>query len=78
MKRRFIKLAGTGLISLLAMQVLINVGVARLLCKGLTLPFISYGGSSILSMGILMGFLLSYTKNRPKNEIQNIFAHQEK
>ena len=75
----FIKLAGIGLISLLAMQTLINVGVAvRLLpAKGLTLPFISYGGSSVLSMGILMGFLLSYTRSRPKNEIQDIFLKQE-
>ena len=75
----FIKLAGIGLISLLAMQTLINVGVAvRLLpAKGLTLPFMSYGGSSVLSMGILMGFLLSYTRSRPKNEIQDIFLKQE-
>lgn len=75
----FIKLAGIGLISLLAMQTLINFGVAaRLLpAKGLTLPFISYGGSSVLSMGILMGFLLSYTRSRPKNEIEDIFLKQE-
>ena len=71
----FVKFAGTGLVSLLGLQTLINVGVAvRLLpAKGLTLPFISYGGSSVLAMGILMGFLLSYTRKRPKHEMQQIF-----
>ncbi|PIU00110.1 MAG: putative lipid II flippase FtsW [Bdellovibrionales bacterium CG10_big_fil_rev_8_21_14_0_10_45_34] len=48
-----------GLASLFSLQVLINVGVVlgALPTKGLTLPFLSYGGSSLLSMGILFGLL---------------------
>lgn len=50
-----------GLTSLFAMNVFINVGVALGLVptKGLTLPFMSYGGSSLVAMGILFGLLLN-------------------
>ena len=72
----FVRLAGIGMTSLLAMQAIINLGVAvRLLpAKGMTLPFISYGGSSILAMGLLMGFLLALTKKRPKNDFLDILG----
>jgi len=72
----FIRLSGIGMTSLLAMQAIINLGVAvRLLpAKGMTLPFISYGGSSILAMGLLMGLLLVLTKKRPKNDFQDILG----
>ena len=33
--------------------------------KGMTLPFISYGGSSLLSLGLGMGFLIALTRKRP-------------
>ncbi|PWJ21083.1 FtsW/RodA/SpoVE family cell cycle protein [Jannaschia seohaensis] len=67
----FIRLAGTGLTVLLASQAFINLGVAvRLLpAKGMTLPFVSYGGSSLIAMGLLMGMLLSFTRQRPQAEI---------
>ena len=72
----FVRLSGVGMTSLLAMQAIINLGVAvRLLpAKGMTLPFISYGGSSILAMGFLMGLLLALTRKRPKNDFQDILG----
>ncbi|HYA72168.1 MAG TPA: FtsW/RodA/SpoVE family cell cycle protein, partial [Roseiarcus sp.] len=33
--------------------------------KGMTLPFISYGGSSLLALGLGMGFLIALTRKRP-------------
>ena len=67
----FIRLAGTGLTVLLCTQAFINLGVAvRLLpAKGMTLPFVSYGGSSLIAMGILTGMLLCFTRTRPQGEI---------
>lgn len=67
----FIRLGGTGLTVLLASQAFINLGVAvRLLpAKGMTLPFVSYGGSSLIAMGLLMGCLLCFTRARPQAEI---------
>ena len=67
----FIRLAGTGLAVLFGAQSLINLGVAvRLLpAKGMTLPFISYGGSSLLAGGIALGMLLAFTRERPQGAI---------
>ena len=67
----FIRLAGAGLASLLALQAFINLGVAvRLLpAKGMTLPFVSYGGSSLIATGILVGMLLCLTRQRPQGAI---------
>jgi cell division protein FtsW len=36
--------------------------------KGMTLPFISYGGSSLLSLALGMGFLIALTRRRPRSE----------
>lgn len=59
--------AASGLGLLLGIQVLINVGVAAglLPSKGMTLPFVSYGGSSIIGVAIGMGMLLAVTRRRP-------------
>ncbi|WP_371036740.1 MULTISPECIES: putative lipid II flippase FtsW [unclassified Rhodosalinus] len=67
----FIRLAGTGLAAMFGVQAMINMGVAvRLLpAKGMTLPFVSYGGSSIIATGIAMGMLLAFTRTRPQGEI---------
>jgi cell division protein FtsW len=56
----------TGLISLFTLQFIVNVGVslAILPTKGMTLPFISYGGSSMISMSICFGVILSLTKKK--------------
>ncbi len=62
----FPRLAGMGLAALFGMQALVNMGVAiRLLpAKGMTLPLISYGGSSVLAVGIGLGMLLALTRRR--------------
>ena len=76
MKERdtFIRLAGTGLICTFGVQAIINMGVAvRLLpAKGMTLPFVSYGGSSLLAGGITLGMLLALTRSRPQGEMADI------
>ncbi|THD44438.1 MAG: cell division protein FtsW, partial [Bradyrhizobium sp.] len=38
--------------------------------KGMTLPFISYGGSSLLALGLAMGFLIALTRRRPLAAMQ--------
>ena len=71
----FNRLAGSGLVAMFGIQAIINVGVAvRLLpAKGMTLPFVSYGGSSIIAMGITTGMLLALTRVRPQKDIGDIF-----
>ena len=60
------KLILVGCISLILMQVMIHIGVnIRLFpTTGMTLPFISYGGSSIISISILSGIILNLTKRK--------------
>ncbi len=71
---QFIRLAGTGLAALFGLQALINLGVAaRLLpAKGMTLPFVSYGGSSLVAAGIALGMLLAFTRTRPQGGMRDI------
>ena len=61
-----IKLILVGCISLILMQAMIHIGVnIRLFpTTGMTLPFISYGGSSIISISILSGIILNLTKRK--------------
>jgi cell division protein FtsW len=77
MKERdpFIRIGGAGLACIFAVQAMINMGVAvRLLpAKGMTLPFVSYGGSSVIAAGITMGFLLALTRVRPQGQIGDVF-----
>jgi len=63
----FIRHAVAGLVMLFGLQALINmaVNVGLLPAKGMTLPFISYGGSSLLAMALTMGFALGLTRRRP-------------
>ena len=58
------QLAASGLLLIFGLQTLFHMAVNLSLApaKGMTLPFISYGGSSILSLGICMGMFLSLTK----------------
>ena len=82
MKERdpFTRLAGTGIGALFALQSIINMGVAvRLLpAKGMTLPFVSYGGSSLIATGIAVGMLLALTRTRPQGDIGDIFLNRQR
>jgi cell division protein FtsW len=62
----FVQLAAAGLFLLVGMQAFINMGVnvGLLPAKGMTLPFISYGGSSLIATGITLGFALALTRRR--------------
>ncbi len=72
----FILLVGLGLLTIIQAQALINLGVAArvLPTKGMTLPFISYGGSSMVAMGILMGLLLNVTRRRTSDNIDTFMG----
>lgn len=61
----FAALAMTGLVTMFGLQACINMGVnvALLPAKGMTLPFISYGGSSLLGTALAMGFVLALARN---------------
>ncbi|PTW47178.1 peptidoglycan glycosyltransferase FtsW [Rhodovulum kholense] len=74
----FIRIAGTGLACTFGVQALINMGVAvKLLpAKGMTLPFVSYGGSSLIAGGIMVGMLLALTRNRPQGEITDLLRRR--
>src|SRR5690606_18840259 len=63
---QFVQLAATGLLVAFGLQALINMGSALHLMptKGMTLPFISYGGSSLLALSLGMGMLLALTRRR--------------
>ena len=60
----FLKLALAGLVSLLIIQTFIHIGVnTRLLpTTGMTLPFLSYGGSSLIGSSIIAGIILNFTR----------------
>ncbi len=62
----FILLATAGLLVQFGLQAVINMGsTLRLMpTKGMTLPFVSYGGSSLIAMGLCIGFLLALTRKR--------------
>ena len=67
----FCRLASTGLVMMFGLQAAINmaVNVQLMPAKGMTLPFISYGGSSLISLALGMGFLMALTRRRPRAEM---------
>lgn len=69
----FKMLAMSGLLIQIGMQTIFNIGVTLHLfpTKGMTLPFISYGGSSVLSTSIVFGIILVLTKSKVGVHIQN-------
>ncbi|WP_341764435.1 putative lipid II flippase FtsW [Candidatus Tisiphia endosymbiont of Beris chalybata] len=74
---KFTQLAASGIVVQLGLQSVINMGVTLNLLptKGMTLPFISYGGSSTLATAAAVGILLGLTRHKTsltKYKIQNI------
>lgn len=67
----FCRFATAGLVMLFGVQSCINMAVNLHLmpAKGMTLPFISYGGSSLISLALGMGFLIAVTRRRPQSEV---------
>jgi len=67
----FIVLACTGLVTGLGLQAFINMASSLQLIptKGMTLPLISYGGSSALAVALGLGMLLSLTRRRHRGEV---------
>jgi cell division protein FtsW len=63
----FCRFAAAGLVVMFGVQSWINmaVNIRAIPAKGMTLPFISYGGSSLLALGLGMGFLIALTRKRP-------------
>ena len=62
----FVMLAATGLLMQFGLQAIINMASALHLIptKGMTLPFLSYGGSSMLALAFGMGMMLALTRRR--------------
>ena len=69
----FLKLALIGLVSLLIIQTFIHIGVnSRLLpTTGMTLPFLSYGGSSLIGSSIIAGIILNFTRRDSNRFFKN-------
>tara|TARA_B110000444_G_scaffold226303_1_gene230731 strand:- start:20 stop:1138 length:1119 start_codon:yes stop_codon:yes gene_type:complete len=65
---KFIKISLCGLASLLIFQTFIHIGVNTSLIPttGMTLPFVSYGGSSMIGSSVLAGMILNFTKKNYK------------
>jgi cell division protein FtsW len=70
----FSRFAASGLAILFGVQAAINMSVNLHLipAKGMTLPFISYGGSSMISIAYSVGMLLALTRQRPRTEMESI------
>ena len=67
----FVQFAACGLVALFGLQALINmaVNVNLMPAKGMTLPFISYGGSSLFALAFAMGMLLALTRRRAGSNV---------
>ena len=70
----FARFAAAGLAIMFGIQASINMAVNLHLmpAKGMTLPFISYGGSSMISLAYGVGMLLALTRQRPRVEMESI------
>ena len=69
----FLKLSLVGLVSILIIQTFIHIGVnIRLFpTTGMTLPFLSYGGSSLIGSSIIAGIILNFTRKDSSRYLKN-------
>ncbi|TIS97025.1 putative lipid II flippase FtsW [Mesorhizobium sp.] len=76
----FTRYAVGGLVTVFGLQSVINMAVNLQLmpAKGMTLPFISYGGSSQIAIAISMGMVLALTRKRPEKRKQLGFAPSQR
>jgi cell division protein FtsW len=67
LKSLFAQCAVSGLAALIGFQAIINIGVSlrALPAKGMTLPFVSYGGSSLIATGLAVGVIMALTRRQP-------------
>ncbi len=74
----FTRFAVSGMVMLFGFQSIINMSVNLQLmpAKGMTLPFISYGGSSLIAMAISMGMVLALTRRNPEKRMRRGFAQR--
>jgi cell division protein FtsW len=72
----FARFAASGLAIMFGVQAAINMSVNLQLipAKGMTLPFISYGGSSMVSLAYGVGMMLALTRQRPRTELESMNA----
>ena len=76
----FVMLAGSGLVFMLVVQSFIHMGSTLQLipAKGMTLPLISYGGSSLLAVGISFGLILALSRGLNENRPRGTWRHLTK
>ncbi len=74
LKSIFAQCAATGLAAIIGFQAIINIGVSlrALPAKGMTLPFISYGGSSLFATGLTVGLIFALTRSH-----QGVFRRKD-
>ena len=74
----FCRFVAAGMIVMFGVQSWINMAVnlRAMPAKGMTLPFISYGGSSLLALGLGMGFLIATTRKRPAVDLDHPAASE--
>jgi cell division protein FtsW len=73
-KNLFWMLTGVGIVTMLSMQAIVNIGgvTGSMPMTGVTLPFISYGGSSLLATMLCVGLLLNISKNTKLTQQKNV------
>ena len=72
----FVRIAASGVMVWILVQAIVNIGavIGALPIIGVPLPFVSYGGSSVIASGITLGMLLALTRTRPQNALADVLG----